>query len=489
MARMTYFERPATIALIFGSFFVVFLPLWLLQWLPNYVELLPYFAMAHAVGLGTTHFFVTLALYVSRENRAYFASSMRNRLVYFAIPVALLAFFAWAEGSGLRASQPVLAGYLFGALRFADFFHVGRQSVGMQQLWKRPVRAALPAWSRQAENAFFVGMAVLQWQTFRGGGQFASGELISSVPAAALFLLFALVALSYVRAVERLGDGAGRAPWIALAYFVMQGLSAAVAVYDTRFYLAALTLHYVEYHVIMAPRCFRDRIVAPPRSAGAMPLIVAPPRSAGVMPLQERASEDRPAALLRAHPFAFYVILLATVLVFELRNHVPGLVAPGTRYFVHLFDGIFFVHYFVEAFLWKFGTPFYRERLAPLYFEPWRRADAATSAQARTSDVATRTWVGALAGSAALAAVLAVVHALGGAERVAQSIERRVIAPMQAENHVRWGAQLLRQGEVAGARAHLRTALRADPDSQNARALLQLADRVQAQTGAGLGGP
>jgi hypothetical protein len=463
MARMTYFERPATIAVIFGSFFVVFLPLWLLQWQPNFVELLPYFAMAHAVGLGTTHFFVTLALYVSRENRAYFASSLRNRLVYFAVPAALFAFFAWAEGSGLRASQPVLAGYLFGVLRFADFFHVGRQSVGMQQLWKRPLRTSLPAWSRHAENAFFVGMAAMQWLTFRRGGQFASDELSSIVPAAALFLLFAIIALSYVRAVERLGDAAGRAPWIALAYFAMQGLSAAVAVYDTRLYLAALTLHYVEYHVIMAPRCFRE-----PR-----------PRAR-----QEHA--DRPAALLRAHPIAFYVILLAVVLVFELRNHVPGSIAPSTRYFVHLFDGIFFVHYFVEAFLWKFGTPFYRERLAPLYFEPAQAAAAAPSTRSHADDVAARTWVGAIAGSAALAAVLGVVHALGGAERVAENIERRVIAPMQAENHLRWGALLLRDGELGAARTHLQRALRAAPNSPNAEQLLRVADRVQAQAGGGL---
>jgi hypothetical protein len=453
MARMTYFERPATIALIFGSFFVVFVPLWLLQWRPNFVEVLPYFALAHAVGLGTTHFFVTLALYVSRDNRAYFASSARNRIVYFAVPAALLAFFCWVEASGLRTAQPVLAGLLFGALRFADFFHVGRQSVGMLQLWKRPVRASLPSWSRRAENAFFVGMAVMQWQTFRVGGQFASDDLTFTVPAVMLFVLFAAIALSYVRAVEQLGDGAGRAPWIALAYFGMQALSSAVAVYDTRFYLAGLTLHYVEYHVVMAPRCFRDQ--------------------------PGRAPADRPAALLRAHPFAFYVILLAVVLLFELRNHVPAAVAPGTRYFVHLFDGIFFVHYFVEAFLWKFGTPFYRERLAPLYFEPWGR-DARSAAASRA---AARSWTGALAGTAAVCVVLGAVHVLGGAERVAQSIERRVIAPMQAENHVRWGARLLQAGEVDRAREHLERALQADPGSKNARALLEVAERAQASAG------
>ncbi|HMI94243.1 MAG TPA: hypothetical protein VK509_22885 [Polyangiales bacterium] len=464
---MTFFERPLPIALIFGSFFVVFLPLWLLQWLPNFVAVVPYLALAHAVGLGTSHFFVTLAVYVSRENRAYFASSARNQLVYFAAPLAILAFFAWAEGSGLRTRDPLLAGYLFGALRFLDFFHVGRQSVGMLQLWKRPVAAALPSWSRRAENAFFVGMAVMQWQTFRVGGSFGTDDSSFTLPSSALFVLFAVIALSYVRAVEKLGAGAGRAPWLALAYFAMQALSAAVAVYDTRFYLAALTLHYVEYHVIMAPRCF-----------GAVP---------------ERVPADRPAALLRAHPLAFYAVLLAVVSAFELRNHVSGPLTGSTQYFVHLFDGIFFVHYFIEAFLWKFGTPYYRERLGPLYFgaAPDKAASAphappVLNAPARR---ASRWAGGGLVGAGALIGVLGLVQLLGGARQVAASVERRVLRPMRVENHLRWGAELLRGSEIDAARTHAQQALRDDPDNKSARQLLEVAARARSQSGGELGAP
>jgi hypothetical protein len=452
---MTFFERPLPIALIFGSFFLVFLPLWLLQWQPNFVDALPYVALVHAVGLGTTHFFVTLAVYVSRDNRAYFASSARNRLVYFAVPLAILAFFAWAEGSGLRAREPVLAGYLFGALRFLDFFHVGRQSAGMLQLWKRPVAAALPSWSRRAENAFFVGMAVMQWQTFRVGGSFAAGDPSFTLPSGALFVLFAVIALSYVRTVEKLGAAAGRAPWLALAYFGMQALSAAVAVYDTRFYLAALTLHYIEYHVIMAPRCFG--------------------------PAPERGPADRPAALLRAHPIAFYAVLLAVVLAFELRNHVSGPVAGSTQYFVHLFDGIFFVHYFIEAFLWKFGTPYYRERLGPLYFA------AAPAAAPSCPPARASSWgAGMLVAGGALLGVLGLIQLLGGPRQVAASVNQRVLRPMLVENHVRWGAELLRGSEADAARSHAERALREDPDSRSARQLLDVAERARARPGAGL---
>jgi hypothetical protein len=466
---MTFFERPLPIALIFGSFFALFLPLWLLQWLPNFVDVLPYLALAHAVGLGTTHFFVTLAVYVSRENRAYFASSARNKLIYFAAPLLILAFFAWAEGSGLRSRDPLLAGYLFGALRFADFFHVGRQSVGMLQLWKRPVGAVLPGWSRRAENVFFVGMAVMQWQTFRLGGSFAGDDLFGfALPSGALFVLFAVIALSYVRAVERLGAEAGRAPWLALAYFAMQALAAAVAVYDTRFYLAALTLHYVEYHVIMAPRCFA--------TVPGRPLTSTP--------------DDRPAALLRAHPFAFYALLVAVVLVFELRNHVDGALAPSTRYFVHLFDGIFFVHYFIEAFLWKFGTPYYRERLGPLYFSA-RPELAAVNDAGRPP--AARGWTGALVAGGmaggALLALLGVVQALGGPGRVAESVEQRVLRPMRIESHLHWASDLLQANEIDAARSHAEAALRDDPRSKTAKQLLQVAERARAQQPGKLGAP
>jgi hypothetical protein len=40
------------------------------------------------------------------------------------------------------------------------------------------------------------------------------------------------------------------------------------------------------------------------------------------------------------------------------------------RVLVALFDGLFVFHYFIEALIWKFGNPFYRNTLVPLYFGP-----------------------------------------------------------------------------------------------------------------------
>jgi predicted membrane-bound spermidine synthase len=341
---MSYFERPLPTGLILGSFFAVFLPLVLLQLVPNTFAWLPYVLMVQAVGLGTTHFFITLSVYLHSSNLDHFASTWRNRIVYFAVPALILLLFAWSEAAQFRTAQPVLAAYVFGGLRFLDFFHVGRQSVGMLQLFKRRLPEGLAGWARPLENAFFVGMALMQWQTFLLGGRFAASKLYAVVPAIALGALFLMLAIEHVQAARRGAGGPRR--FVPLSYFAMQAVCAAAAVYETRLYLVALTLHYVEYHVIMVPRWFHS-------------------------PLRPERAIDRVAGWLRGRALLFYGALIAVVVLFELRTRVPGDVSATTTFFVHMFDGIFLLHYFVEAFLWKFGSPFYRQALGPLYFGPW----------------------------------------------------------------------------------------------------------------------
>lgn len=434
---------PAT--LVFGAFFAVFLPLWLLQAVPNFIEALPYLTVAHAVGLGTTHFFVTLAVYFDRENLAHFGSSAKNRLVYFVAPLLILGFFAWLEGGDARQRFGGQVAYLLAALRFLDFFHVGRQSFGMLQLWKRPVGAELPRWSRPAENAFFIGMAVMQWLTFRFGGRFSSAVPWQLAGAVTLSALFFVLVLCYVRAVERLNPGARRPPLVALGYFAMQALCAAVAVYDTRFYLVALTLHYVEYHAMMAPRCF----------GGAA----------------DAWGARGPLSVLRRHPAFFYLGLLLVVVAFELRGVVGAGAAPSVQYMVHVFDGIFFVHYFLEAFLWKLRSPYYRRRLGPLYLD---------APQPETSSVGL--GVGAPAPArpsrrpewALVATSLALVllaWTQGLVARAAEQLEQRVGRPMSIDSHLRWSVRLAERGDFTGASAHADAVLRLHPESVSAQQL------------------
>ena len=53
---------------------------------------------------------------------------------------------------------------------------------------------------------------------------------------------------------------------------------------------------------------------------------------------------------------------------------------------VSIFDGIFVFHYFVEAFIWKFSDPYFRQSMAGMYFPPKAdgRAPMAAAATAAT---------------------------------------------------------------------------------------------------------
>jgi len=336
---LRYFDRPWPRALIFGSFIAVTIPLLAMRLWGGESKLLSQLMVAHAVGLGTTHFFVTLAVYLRASNLRHFSSSWAERVRYFGLPALILGAVALVEALPLRSVAPTLATTFYFAVRFADFFHVGRQHVGMLQIWKRG--AQLPGWTRSAENAFFVGLALMQWQTHFLGGRFAAGQSYAVLPACALGLLALAIAAQYVKALAQPGTRA--AARIALTYFAIQALGAAAAVYDTALYLISLSVHYVEYHVIMAPRN-----LAPDSPPGA--------------------AEPSPRGLW-TRPLFLYGALAAVVLLFEARNHAPA-EQVSTRLLVHAFDGIFLLHYVLDAFLWKFRKPYFRQQLGPLYFGP-----------------------------------------------------------------------------------------------------------------------
>jgi hypothetical protein len=43
---------------------------------------------------------------------------------------------------------------------------------------------------------------------------------------------------------------------------------------------------------------------------------------------------------------------------------------PAYVVVIALFDGLFVFHYLVEAYIWRFSEPYYRNSLSPLYFRP-----------------------------------------------------------------------------------------------------------------------
>ena len=88
-----YFQKPLPAVLIFAAFFVFTLPLVFLAWTqpdsPTFLKL----ELFYLCGLGVTHFVITPVLYLQSSNLRYFASSWRNRLIYFVIPIAIFAGF------------------------------------------------------------------------------------------------------------------------------------------------------------------------------------------------------------------------------------------------------------------------------------------------------------------------------------------------------------------------------------------------------------
>jgi hypothetical protein len=227
-----------------------------------------------------------------------------------------------------------------------------------------------------------------------------------------------------------------------LVYLILQATCAASAVYDTRLYLTALVMHYVEYHAIMWPRLFRS-----------------PPSATHFV--------DRVFGLLRPRPWLFYIALGALVIGYELRGEwQPS--TPSTTFFVHIFDGIFAVHYFVEAFLWKFRNPFYQKALSPLYFEPAARLEE--HAPPRRSRAAK------LREAVLMAVVLALI-AFGVQRVAAADLQHRAFDPLLAQTHARWGIELASRGELAGAREHFEEAQRRAPEDAQIRQLVEWVDQ------------
>jgi hypothetical protein len=145
-----------------------------------------------------------------------------------------------------------------------------------------------------------------------------------------------------------------------LIYFVLQSASAALAVWNTRLWVFSLAMHYVEYHVLMVPRCFHT-------------------------PLNGASWSDRIFGRLRRNRVLFYGLLLAIAVPITrftwlgmgaLMRADEGSGTVGYRLLISVFDGLFVFHYIIESRIWRFGDPFYRRSLVPLYFRKVAAAQA-----------------------------------------------------------------------------------------------------------------
>jgi hypothetical protein len=350
-AEPPFLQRPAVHYLILGSFLVLTLPLCLLAARPDGF-LRPWsLGWLYVCALGTTHFVLTLTIYLQSSNLRYFSSSWGRRVLYFVVPALIFIFFDMYRALEIALVLPAVDLAVRCGIRALDFQHFNRQSFGVLQLFKGPSRA-FPRWLRRVENYYFFGLTLLLLLSFLTGGAFDPANLWTRLALAAVGCCLAVLVVGYAQVWRQAPDR--RALIAPFLYLLLQSLSAALAVVSIAFYLFCLAMHYVEYHVLMYPRCFHT-------------------------PLDPRRRADRVFARLRRNRVVFYGVLLgvAALVTWCTWIGMGALIerdggSPQTSYLVliSLFDGLFVFHYFVESLIWKFSDPHYRQTLGPLYFGP-----------------------------------------------------------------------------------------------------------------------
>jgi hypothetical protein len=165
----------------------------------------------------------------------------------------------------------------------------------------------------------------------------------------ALACLAAVFAAISIRLLIRAWNAGGRPGGImqALGYLGFQTAAASLAIVNFPLYFATQPTHYVEYHVLMFPRCFNTQ-------------------------LDEKSTLDRWFGGLRRHRAVFYGLIVQASLVVTAFSAASRSPSRPISYLavVSLFDGLFVFHYFVEMLIWRFSDPFFRRTLSSLYFAP-----------------------------------------------------------------------------------------------------------------------
>jgi len=329
-----FFERREPVLFILGAFFLLGLPLCLVgatrPWLLDRSHL----GTLYFILVGNTHFLLTFALYFQSQNLSYFRSTNSRVLLYIAIPIFIFAFFDIYRTLNIATLYPTFDRGFVIAVRLFNFYHFGRQSFGVLQLFKRRAGAVSGVWGRRVENGFFFTLVALMLVTFLNNGELAlhSPVTLGLAGLAASFFVTALIAL--VR------SGAGG---LGIAYFIAQSVSGGFAIFRTYLYPFALAVHYVEYHVLMFPRCFETPL-------GSQPV-------------------DKVWGTLRESKLVFYTLLVFGAVVVSLMMATAGRQwSPGTTMALSLFDGLFVFHFFVESLVWRFSEPYYRQTTLPLFF-------------------------------------------------------------------------------------------------------------------------
>src|SRR5262249_5556108 len=237
---------------------------------------------------GLTHFVLTPTIYLQSRNLRYFNSNWRNRLLYFAFPITILVGFDLYLVLGIATLFPLFNLYFRLGVRLLDFNHFARQSFGVLQLFKARSGTKFPDWLKRAEALYFFAIPAQLLMTVLNGYRCNLDNPFDQLVLGFTVTLFGTVLIGYIVALTRAARPSSLLP--PLFYFLFQTASAVLAYYNTALYAFALAMHYVEYHMLMMPRCFHTK-------------------------LDPQKKPDRVFALLRRNKVIFYGLVLALAVV------------------------------------------------------------------------------------------------------------------------------------------------------------------------------
>ena len=298
-----YILRREPFGLVMAAFFLATIPLIALE----AVGALPAgFRFVYFAVVAGSHFAATLTIYFDPVNFAYFT---RNWPFYVAAPVAILVASGYVRFF-LASNESIVVGavVLLGAHAIAQN-HVNRQTFGVLQMMHAPNRQALA--TRDVERVYLGVLTVLSVLSLSWGGRFNIYDPVT-------------------RAFSRCTDV--RALRASTLYFVVQSLSAGIAIYNVQFGLFALAIHHVEYHVLMHRRAFGGH---------TQHAVVS---------------------------YSAFVMLLGFAIAWGAQTPTAStLVQTDALWLRGAFDGLTLVHFFLEALIWRFKDPHWKRTLAPLF--------------------------------------------------------------------------------------------------------------------------
>lgn len=291
---------------VFAAFYGLTLPLLIMHFFAaDFLQKVPLDVLLFIL-LGLSHFLITCSLYLSKDHFRYFNSSWQRRGIYFGMPLIFITFYCSIQWATVGKEEVATT------LRLVNDFHWTRQSFGVALL----IGGAGIANSRKILNAFFYLSGF-----FLSLSLFFENHLVWI---AGIMLCF--LGLAYLKRKSL-------SPEIRI-YLLLQALAFCIACIDERLYLIALSMHYVEYHILMAKR----------------------------RPIRPAANPSCPEFFHRWSSYA--ILLIFTILAAQLLNYANQPPPRWNSTMAAAANAIFAIHFFLDAFIWRFKNSFYQSEFA-----------------------------------------------------------------------------------------------------------------------------